>query len=122
MKPYFHRVRPCNNPYIAGIIHLLVPCGSGLSFPSSHASNHFALGVFSAMTLGRRARWVWTAGIAWAVVVSFSQVYVGVHYPLDVTVGAIVGTTIGIIVGKIYNRYWDLKEQPAELTASEVAQ
>jgi membrane-associated phospholipid phosphatase len=116
MKPYFHRIRPCNNPYMSPFIHLIVPCGSGYSFPSSHASNHFAIGVFSAITLGRQAKWIWPVAILWAALVSFSQVYVGVHYPIDVTCGALVGTIIGIYTGKFFNRYFDLGKINKDLT------
>jgi len=110
MKPYFHRLRPCHNPFLQGIVHLLVDCGGGYGFPSVHATNHFALGIFSAVTLGRLAKWVWPAAIIWATLVSFAQVYVGVHFPLDVTCGALVGTVIGICTGKIFNRYFDLRQ------------
>jgi membrane-associated phospholipid phosphatase len=110
MKPYFHRLRPCNNPYLSSFIHLIVPCGGGYSFPSSHASNHFAIGVFSAITLSKYAKWIWPAAVSWAVLVSFSQVYVGVHYPIDVTCGAIIGTAIGLCTGKYFNRYYDLRK------------
>jgi len=108
IKPYFHRLRPCNNPYLQQVVHIIVPCGSGYSFPSSHASNHFSLGVFAAITLGRLHKWIWWVALLWAFIVSYSQVYVGVHFPLDVTVGAILGTCIGIITGRMYNRYFDL--------------
>ena len=111
LKPHFHRLRPCNNPYLSSIIHLIVPCGGGYSFPSSHASNHFAMGIFMAMTLGRVAKWVWPTAIIWATLVSFAQVYVGVHYPLDVTCGALLGIMIGLCTGKIYNRYFDLNSK-----------
>jgi membrane-associated phospholipid phosphatase len=104
LKPYFHRLRPCNNPYLAGILHLLVPCGGGYSFPSSHASNHFSMAMFSAATLGSRVRWIWPVAILWAACVSFAQVYVGVHFPLDVTCGALLGTAIGLLTGKVFNR------------------
>ncbi len=108
MKPCFHRVRPCNNPVLASIIHLIVPCGGGYSFPSSHAANHFAMGIFTAMTLGRLATWVWPAAILWAVIVAMAQVYVGVHYPLDVTCGALLGAMIGVGTGMVFNRYFPL--------------
>jgi membrane-associated phospholipid phosphatase len=109
IKPFFHRVRPCNNPYLANVIHLIVECGSGLSFPSAHAANHFSMGVFSAVTLGRIAKWVWPVALTWAILVSFAQVYVGVHYPLDVTCGGLLGVVIGLTVGKIFNYYAPLQ-------------
>jgi len=113
LKPIFHRLRPCNNPYLYGIVRVLVPCGGGYSFPSSHASNHFAMGIFSAVTIGKVAKWVWPVAIIWALLVSFSQVYVGVHYPLDVTCGALLGTAIGIVAGKMFNKYFFFSAQPA---------
>jgi len=108
LKPHFHRLRPCNNPALAGIIHLLVECGGGYSFPSSHATNHFSMGVFMAATLGKVAKWVVPVAILWATLVSFAQVYVGVHYPLDVTCGAILGTCIALCTGKFFNHYFGL--------------
>ena len=108
IKPFFHRVRPCNNPALANVIHLLVECGSGYSFPSAHAANHFSMGIFAAVTLSKRYKWIWPVAVTWAVLVSFAQVYVGVHFPVDVTCGAIVGTIIGIMTGKFFNRYFNL--------------
>lgn len=113
LKPIFHRLRPCNNPALTGIVHIIVPCGGGYSFPSSHAANHFALGLFSAITLGRYARWVWPVGILWAVAVSFAQVYVGVHYPLDVTCGGLIGILVALATGNYFNHYLGL-QQPAK--------
>jgi membrane-associated phospholipid phosphatase len=108
LKPMFHRIRPCNDPYFASIVHTIVPCGGGYSFPSSHASNHFAIGIFSAVTLNRLAKWVLPVAVLWAATVSFAQVYVGVHFPLDVTCGAVIGIVTAIGTGKIYNRYFTL--------------
>ena len=81
-KDIFHRIRPCNNPALNEIAHVIVPCGGGYSFPSSHASNHFALAVFSAITLRPYVKWIWPAAITWAALVAYAQVYVGVHYPV----------------------------------------
>ena len=110
LKPMFHRVRPCNNPDLATLIHLIVPCGGGFSFPSAHASNHFAMGVFSALTLSKYIKWIWFIPLLWAMIVALSQVYVGVHYPLDVLGGALLGSTIGICAGKLFNRFFCLDE------------
>lgn len=109
LKPIFHRTRPCNNPYLADIIHCIVPCGGGYSFPSSHAANHFTLGIFMSATLGRNYKWVWPAGILWALIVSYSQVYVGVHFPLDVTVGGLIGIVIGGLTAWLINRRFALE-------------
>jgi membrane-associated phospholipid phosphatase len=108
LKPLFHRTRPCNNPYLQDILHLLVPRSSGYSFPSTHAANHFSLGIFSSVTLGQKHRWVWIAAIGWAVLVSYAQVYVGVHFPLDITCGALLGISIGLLTGRLYNRRYRL--------------
>ena len=110
-KPYFHRIRPCNNPALDGIVRVLVPHSNGFSFPSSHAANHFALALFSAITLGHLHKWVWPVALLWATVVAYAQVYVGVHYPVDVICGGLLGVLIGIGTGKIFNRYFALKQQ-----------
>jgi membrane-associated phospholipid phosphatase len=108
IKPLFMRVRPCNNPQLAGIVHNIVPCGSGYSFPSSHAANHFALGVFSALTLGHFGKWIWYASLFWAASVAYAQVYVGVHFPLDVTCGGLLGVAVGILTAKLFRLKFDL--------------
>jgi undecaprenyl-diphosphatase len=108
LKPIFHRTRPCNNPNLVEMVHTIVPCGSGYSFPSSHAANHFALAIFIAATLGRKAKWVWPVAILWAMAIAYAQVYVGVHFPLDVTVGAGIGIAIGGLTGALFNRRFSL--------------
>lgn len=118
MKPYFHRLRPCHNPALNDVIHLLVSCGGNNSFPSSHAANHFSIGIFTAVTLGMRARWIWPVSIIWALSVAYAQVYVGVHYPLDVLCGGAVGTVIGICTGKLFNKYVGLDKNPGALPTS----
>jgi membrane-associated phospholipid phosphatase len=104
IKPSVHRLRPCNDPALKGEVKLLVHCGSGYSFTSSHASNHFAVAAFLSLTLGlhyRRIRWPL---YLWAASIALGQVYVGVHFPLDIFIGAILGVIIGNIVAKTYLR------------------
>ena len=109
IKPYFHRIRPCNDSELAKMVHFLVPCGSGYSFPSSHAANHFGLAIFSAITLQHMIKKIRIIALTWAILVAYAQIYVGVHFPLDVTVGAIVGICMAVITGKVFNRIYYLQ-------------
>ena len=95
LKKNMQRLRPCKvlEPYKS--MHLLVPCGSGFSFPSSHAANHFAIATFLVLFLGKIFRWIKIPLLLWAGIISFAQVYVGVHFPLDVIAGAALGILIG---------------------------
>jgi undecaprenyl-diphosphatase len=108
IKPYVQRVRPCNDPRFAPLVHLLVPRSSGWSFPSNHAANHFALGTFSAVTLHGRLSWFWPIPMAWALMVAYAQIYVGVHWPMDALAGGIFGAAIGFMIAKIFQRKWSL--------------
>ena len=95
IKPWVMRVRPCRFPETAAYARILVPCGSGYSFVSSHASNHFAL----AWTLGLILYHRWGSiglliGSLWASLICWSQIRVGVHFPLDIACGALLGLLI----------------------------
>lgn len=111
IKPLYLRPRPCNNIHLKDITHLLVPCGSGYSFPSSHATNHFALGIFSAITFKHITKWIWPIGLLWALSVGYAQIYVGVHFPGDVLAGAIIGLVVAIITGKVFNKIYRLEKK-----------
>lgn len=90
LKHLFERVRPCRA--LEGV-RLLVDCGSGFSFPSSHAVNNFA-GAFVISYFYRKQKWFW---FSFASLIALSRPYVGVHYPSDVLVGGIIGVGIGFI-------------------------
>ncbi len=107
IKILVQRPRPCNNFSLARLIIKRVACGNGFSFVSSHASNHFAIAGFLIAVFGTRYRWVIPAAFAWAFLICFAQVYVGVHYPVDVTAGAILGWCIGTLMAKA-GKYWNL--------------
>lgn len=99
IKPYFHRLRPCNNPALVASVRLLLrDCGVGYSFVSSHAANHFGLAAFLSV-IAPRKRISIPLLLLWATAVSFSQVYVGVHFPVDVVAGALLGICVGLPLG-----------------------
>jgi membrane-associated phospholipid phosphatase len=104
IKPLVARIRPCNDFHLADIIIHRVPCGSGYSFPSSHATNHFGIAVFFIVVFYKSWKPILPIGLVWAFLISMSQVYVGVHYPLDTLAGAILGTGIALFTGTLYKR------------------
>lgn len=104
IKPLVARIRPCNEITLVNDIIHRVPCGSGYSFPSAHATNHFAIAVFLIFVFYHRWKPILPIGLFWAFIISFSQIYVGVHYPIDTMAGAILGTLIGLLTSKIYKK------------------
>lgn len=100
IKNTVQRLRPCNEPSLAGMVHNIVGCGSGFSFISAHATNHFAIAVFFSILFSNQHKWVMYAALLWAALIAFSQVYVGVHYPFDVLCGALLGSIFGWIAGR----------------------
>ena len=106
IKPAVGRVRPCNDPAFQDSVTLRIDaCGGGKSFTSSHATNTFAFAVMCILLFRRRSRWVTPAALLWAFSISYAQVYVGVHYPLDILGGALLGTLISVILFNIAHRY-----------------
>jgi membrane-associated phospholipid phosphatase len=105
LKHLFERIRPCRDEALMGQVRLIVNnCSGGYSFPSSHATNHFGFAVFLFLTLGpviKKWKWVF---IAWAGTICYGQVYVGVHYPVDVLCGAVLGCCLGYVMGWFYNK------------------
>ena len=93
-KEVFERFRPCHNLELKEIVHLVNnKCGGKYGFVSSHATNTFAIGVFLSLLL--KNRWALIL-IPWAALVSYSRVYLGVHYPSDILGGAILGSGIAM--------------------------
>lgn len=96
MKPYFQRLRPCHDPMIQHIVHLVGNCGGQYGFASSHASNCFAL--VAALFILFKTHKVETKMLLflsiWAIIVSYSRIYVGVHFPTDILFGGLIGFLI----------------------------
>jgi undecaprenyl-diphosphatase len=102
LKPMIARPRPCWELEV----HLLVGCGSGFAMPSSHAANLFGQAYFFRAVWPKSARYL----IPVAITVALSRVFVGVHYPADIVVGAALGTLSGFGVGVVFNRIFDQRK------------
>jgi membrane-associated phospholipid phosphatase len=98
IKPAVKRIRPCNSDGFAEYVHLRADvCGQGFSFVSAHATNHMAMALFMILFLRLRKGWQIAAWLSWPLAVSVAQIYVGVHYPIDVICGWILGSIIALI-------------------------
>lgn len=102
VKDAVMRFRPSHEPALEGLVHLVKDNhgnfykGGSYGFISSHAANSFAVAIF--VSLFFKVRWVTLAVFIWALVVSYSRIYLGVHYPFDIAGGAIVGIASGIFI------------------------
>ena len=97
MKPFFERLRPSRDPALQGLVHIVNGyTGGKYGFASSHAANTFAVATFFIVLFNHKNRWA-LGLLVWATVVSYSRIYLGVHYPGDVVVGALVGALGSIL-------------------------
>lgn len=105
IKPFFERPRPCRDPYLMHQIRMLLNgCSGGYSFTSSHATNHFGFAIYIMVTLSNIiGKWKY-AFLVWAAAIAYGQVYVGVHYPLDIFFGALLGSFIGFVTAYFHNK------------------
>ena len=107
LKEGVERLRPCTDPEFSFNVRLLLRnCSGSYSFVSNHAANHFGIATFAVLTFrGVFRKWIYLAYV-WAFFIAYAQVYVGVHYPLDVVGGAILGTLAGIFTAWVFDKSW----------------
>lgn len=97
------RLRPSNEPALQGLVHTLRNYSGGkYGFYSGHASSSFAVAIFVISLAGRRNKWLIPVMLLYALLVSYSRIYLGVHYPGDVLAGAIAGSIYGFAIGRLY--------------------
>jgi undecaprenyl-diphosphatase len=94
----FMRLRPCHNPELAPLLHLVKgKCGGLYGFISGHAANSFALATFLVFQMRQKYSWIgWL--FLWAAIIAYSRIYLGVHYFGDVIFGALWGSFVGYLV------------------------
>ena len=107
-KDSFQRLRPCYNESLIDSVRLVKEsCGGKYGFFSAHASNSFSLAVFFGLLYKNRFRYIIYISLLYASLISYSRIYLGVHFPLDILFGGIYGITIGLVVFRIYENKLD---------------
>jgi undecaprenyl-diphosphatase len=101
-KNTVQRLRPCHEPRLQGLVRAVDGCGGRYGFVSSHASNHAAIAFFLMGALGAQRRYLAVLMVFWVVLIGYGRVYLGVHYPLDVIVGAIYGAAVGFSAALLF--------------------
>ena len=121
IKETVQRLRPVHNPAIEHLVHNVLRKGGTHGFVSSHASNSFAIFVFTSRIFKNRKYWLLL--LFWAILLSYSRIYSGVHYPTDILGGAILGWTIGVLSYKammfIETHFFIARSPKIEMTSLE---
>ena len=107
-KPFFQRFRPTHDPSIMELVNVVDNYRVGkYGFVSSHAAN--SIGIATFLSLVFRRKWISFALFLWAVMHSYTRIYLGVHFPGDILCGSIVGAVVGwsvyMFLGLISRRY-----------------
>lgn len=97
MKPFFERLRPSREPSLEGLIHLVNGyTGGKYGFASGHAANTFGTATFFFLLFRNKHPWIkWI--FVWAALMTYTRIYLGVHYPGDILVGGLIGCLVGWI-------------------------
>ena len=98
-KDSFQRLRPCYNESISNSLRLVKEnCGGKYGFFSAHASNSFSLAIFFGLLFKNRIRYMIIITTVYASLISYSRIYLGVHFPIDIIVGSSFGIFVGFII------------------------
>ncbi len=105
IKGWVNRPRPCSDTVLMYQVRLLLGyCPGNGSFTSSHAANHFGAACYIFFSLRAYLKKWGYLFFLWAITICYGQIYVGIHYPLDIIGGAAAGCFIGILTASFFNR------------------
>ena len=97
MKPFFERLRPCNDFELKEIINIVSGCGGKYSFASSHASTTFSLATIIYLITKKEINFLFF----WSIAIGYSRIYLGVHFFFDIIIGFFVGFLTSYILYRI---------------------
>ena len=96
----FERLRPCHDPSLEGLLRE-VKCGGKFGFYSAHSSNSFFVATYLTILLGKKIKQLPYFLFVWAAIVAYSRVYLGMHFPGDIIIGAIMGILLALFFGTL---------------------
>lgn len=102
VKNQVARLRPNNEPLLEDLIRVLQK-PNNFSFFSGHAASSFAVTTFVVLVLRKKYKWAYVFYI-WPILFALSRIFVGVHYPLDLFIGAIVGLLCACLFYYFYKK------------------
>lgn len=105
LKHSIERFRPCRDEDLYPLMRAPkegFPCGGRYGFTSAHASNHFAYAVFIGLVFWQKKHYILYLLLIWAAMIAYSRIYVGVHFPLDIFFGSLVGISFALLFWKLY--------------------
>lgn len=104
------RLRPCHDPDLNGLVRLVkASCGGEFGYFSAHAANASAVAFFFIHLLGKQNRYLGAFLFVWALTVAYSRIYLGVHYPLDVLTGIVLGALLGWLFARLFEKAAELE-------------
>jgi undecaprenyl-diphosphatase len=105
-KTSFKRLRPCHTDEIANLCRLVGNrCGGLYSYFSAHAANSMAIVVFFSLALKFKSKFIVYLLFIWAILVGYSRIYIGVHFPLDILTGMFFGIIYGLLFYKLFTAF-----------------
>jgi undecaprenyl-diphosphatase len=97
------RLRPCYDMEVSELMRLVkASCGGKFGYFSAHAANSFSVAIFITILLRSKYAQIGIFLVVWAIFIAYSRIYIGVHFPLDVLSGVLIGSLFGWIFAKLF--------------------